>query len=109
MSRMSPAEIALLIEQLKNRVHALPGLRGDAQQRQAGEMPTDQRGDLLGFRGAQFIDAVKQDGVGFLELLAEDVRGLRGEASTAYFVRGSFACGSLSRILRPWLGLNRTA
>ena len=89
-----PAEVALLVEQFRQRLEALAGLRRHAQDRQPGKLRREQSGQLVAVSLGQLVDAIDDDGVGLLELLAEDVGRLGREAGVRLDCAGSSARGS---------------
>src|SRR5271154_4858281 len=72
-----PPKSAFLFQQLSETVEPMAGLRRDAYYRSSGETLVDETFQFAESFGVQLVDAVDGDGVGFLELLAENVSRLR--------------------------------
>src|SRR5207244_3326797 len=91
------AEAAVLIEQFGQRLEALSRFRGNAQDRSSGVTVSNQPTDFIYDLGRHLIDAVNSDGVGFLQLLAEDVRGLRRKPGAFFIAQDAEAMARLKQ------------
>ena len=82
-----PAECPFLVEQFRQRLEAVTGLGRRCNIGVFGYSLAVNAVNSLQFGRRHFVDAIDDDGVGFFELLAEDVRGLGREARAGFVGR----------------------